>query len=269
MSTSPTNSHLLGLRNAISAAFSLEELRGLCFELGIDFDDIRGETREAKARELVLYCQRRSRLEQLAEACARLRPNISWPGAVPMRTILFLAAEPSDAPQLRLGRELRQVQEVLRTGRLAPRYTLEHRPALRPQDLTQALHDTHPAIVHFAGHATGAGELSLEDDTGQVHVVSPQVLADLFALAAGYLECVVLNACYAAAQAQAIARHIPYVIGMEKAITDEASQAFSAGFYKALAAGEAIPAAFEFGRIEIELRNLPYPPNPILLRKGE
>jgi hypothetical protein len=54
---------------------------------------------------------------------------------------------------------------------------------------------------------------------------------------------------------------------MEKAINDEASQAFSAGFYKALAAGENIPAAFEFGRIEIELHNIPYPASPVLLRK--
>jgi hypothetical protein len=41
------------LRLILSLHFDLEEFRTLCFDLGIDFDNLRGEGKEAKARELV------------------------------------------------------------------------------------------------------------------------------------------------------------------------------------------------------------------------
>jgi len=52
------------LRRMLDDQFDLEEIKNLCFDLGIDFDDLRGEGK--KAREVVAYCQRRGRLQDLA-----------------------------------------------------------------------------------------------------------------------------------------------------------------------------------------------------------
>ena len=57
--------------------------------------------------------------------------------------------------------------------------------------------------------------------------VSTEALAGLFALFASSVECVVLNACYSAVQAEAIAEHIPHVIGMSQAISDQAAMEFA------------------------------------------
>jgi hypothetical protein len=65
------------LRTLITEHFDLEELRDLCFNLGIDFDDLRGEGKTAKARELVLYAQRRDRLNDLVIELKRLRPTLA------------------------------------------------------------------------------------------------------------------------------------------------------------------------------------------------
>jgi hypothetical protein len=51
---------------ALTSSFDLEELRTLCFELDINFDDLRGEGRAAKARELVLFAHRHGKSEALA-----------------------------------------------------------------------------------------------------------------------------------------------------------------------------------------------------------
>jgi hypothetical protein len=51
-----------GLLRLITEKFSKEELRTLCFEYGMDFDDLSGEGKQAKARELILYLKRRDRL---------------------------------------------------------------------------------------------------------------------------------------------------------------------------------------------------------------
>lgn len=64
---------------AISHRFNIEELKTLCFSLGVDFDDIVGEGKAGKIRELVLYCQRHDKLEELVNQCSQWRPNYTWP----------------------------------------------------------------------------------------------------------------------------------------------------------------------------------------------
>jgi hypothetical protein len=64
------------LRDFIVAHFNDNEVRDLCFDLGIDYESLPGEGKAAKARELVAYCQRRNRLAELEAACLRLRPDV-------------------------------------------------------------------------------------------------------------------------------------------------------------------------------------------------
>jgi tetratricopeptide (TPR) repeat protein len=60
---------------ALTIHFDLEELRTLCFDLDVPYDDLRGEGRQAKARELILYLQRRGRLPHLVKAVVERRPE--------------------------------------------------------------------------------------------------------------------------------------------------------------------------------------------------
>ena len=63
---------------------------------------------------------------------------------------------------------------------------------------------------------------------------------------------VVINACYSQPQAEAIARHVPAVVGMLAPIEDHAAIAFAVAFYRALAHGEVVQQAFALGRNELE-----------------
>jgi hypothetical protein len=56
---------LVALRKFIVTRYNLEEIRTLCSDLGVDYDDLGGEGKEAKARELVAYLKRRSKLDDL------------------------------------------------------------------------------------------------------------------------------------------------------------------------------------------------------------
>lgn len=178
--------------------------------------------------------------------------------------VLFLSAEPSDAARLRLNQELREIREKLRLAEQRDRFILESREAVRPGDLTQAIFDVNPRIIHFAGHGTSEGDLCLEDINGNLKNVGPEALASLFEMESEHIRCVILNACYSEIQAEAIARHVPYVIGMKHAIGDAAAIAFSVGFYKALGADRTIENAFNAGCVEIRLENIPEHLAPIL-----
>ena len=49
-----------------------------------------------------------------------------------------------------------------------------------------------------------------------MQLVETTILARLFEIFQDSVECVFLNACYSAEQAEAISQHIPYVIGMKQ-----------------------------------------------------
>jgi hypothetical protein len=178
--------------------------------------------------------------------------------------ILFLTADPSDAARLRLGQELRDVRERLKLAKERDRFVLDSREAVRPKDITQAIFDVQPQIVHFSGHGTGKGELCFEDELGNVQTVSSSALTKVFKLVSDRVNCVLLNACYTDTQAKAISDHISFVIGMSQSLGDKAAIAFSVGFYKALSANYSFEKAYDFGCTEIELEGISEYLTPVL-----
>jgi GAF domain-containing protein len=63
------------LHRVLSRHFSYDELHNLCLDLGVPFENLPGTSRDAKARELVLYLQRRGRILELFKQIRLLRPN--------------------------------------------------------------------------------------------------------------------------------------------------------------------------------------------------
>ncbi|MCL5961308.1 MAG: CHAT domain-containing protein [Chloroflexi bacterium] len=182
--------------------------------------------------------------------------------------ILFLAADPTDASRLRLGEEFREIQEELKLGKQRERFRVElPQLSVRPADISQALLDYEPQIVHFSGHGTPTGALCFENRIGEAHLVEPDALAALFELFANRVNRVLLNACYSDAQARAIAEHVKYVIGMSKEISDKAAIAFVTGFYQALGAGRTIEGAYKLGCAQISLQGVPEEFTPVLIKK--
>ena len=204
---------------------------------------------------------------QKLESWARAFPNDE--GASRVVSILFLAADPTDATRLRLGEELREIQEKLQLARLRERFKLHQRLSVRPADISQALLDEQPQIVHFSGHGTTAGALCFENQMGETHPIQPDALAALFEQFTAQVKCVVLNACYSEIQANAIAEHVDYVVGMNQAIGDKAAIAFAIGFYQALGAGRTIEEAYKLGCVQIGLQGVPEHLTPVLVKKAE
>lgn len=187
-----------------------------------------------------------------------------------MLSVLFLSADPTDASRLRLGKEFHEIQEKLKLAKLRDYFRLElPQLSVRPSDISQALLDVQPQIVHFSGHGRSTGVLCFENQIGQTHPVRPDALAALFEQFVYQVNCVLLSACYSEIQAKAIAAHIDYVIGMNQAISDEAAIAFTIGFYQALGAGRSIEEAYKLGCVLIRLANIPEHLTPVLVKKRQ
>lgn len=182
--------------------------------------------------------------------------------------VLFCAADPTDESRLRLPLEFREINEQLILAKQRENFRLVlPQLAVRAKDISRALLDEQPHIIHFSGHGTPDGELCFENESGKTQRVRPEVLSTLFELFADKVVCVILNACYAETQAKAIAKHIDYVIGMKKEIDDRAAIAFSVGFYQALGAGRTIEEAFKLGCAQAGFEESSARLIPVLIKK--
>lgn len=64
--------------------FNEDELGDLTFGLNVKYENLPGDTKSWKARELVDYMRRHGRLYELIETCREKRPHVPWPFLVDM-----------------------------------------------------------------------------------------------------------------------------------------------------------------------------------------
>jgi RNA polymerase sigma factor (sigma-70 family) len=188
---------------------------------------------------------------------------------VSIKKILILAANPQGMDKLRLDKEARDIKEGLRQAREREQFVIDSEWAVRPKDIRRAILYCRPQIVHFSGHGAEDGGLAFENEIGQIKLVHPEALAGLFRLFSEHVKCVILNACYSEIQANAIAQHIDFVIGMNRAIGDVAAIEFAVGFYDALGAGCSVEVAYEFGCNAIHMEGIQEYFTPVLRRKED
>ena len=162
-----------------------------------------------------------------------------------------------------------KLRRGLRRAKAREQFSIETAEAVRYRDIHRAILDYEPHILHFSGHGAGEEGLMFEDETGHEKLVDAEALAGLFELFADQLECIVLNACYSQVQAEEIAKHINYVIGMSQAIQDKAAIEFSVGFYDALLADKPVEFAYKLGCQLIRIAKMPGHLIPQLLKKKQ
>lgn len=98
--------YLIELRMIIDSQFNKEELRILCFDLGVDYDNLIGESKAAKIVDLLSYLERSGEVHKAIEALTCSRPDIQWPEVI---------GEPSiTKPEVKVAPELPPKKPKLR-----------------------------------------------------------------------------------------------------------------------------------------------------------
>lgn len=71
-----TDRHIL--RTKISKHFSKQALRDLCFDMRIDDENLTTTNKADLIRELILFCERNGRIEELLRMCRQIFPKVNW-----------------------------------------------------------------------------------------------------------------------------------------------------------------------------------------------
>lgn len=185
--------------------------------------------------------------------------------------ILFLTANPESSQQLRLDKEIRRVKNGFKSATLKGKFEFISEPAVTMGDITSAMMNLFPDIVHFSGHGVDEKGLVIEGDDGKQKYFPTEGLEMLFGLPDTRVECVLLNACYSEDQAKVISEggNGIYAIGMNDAVGDTAAIAFSVGFYQALGEGRDYKYAFKIGLIHTSSSGTSALDKPQLWFKGK
>ncbi|WP_157832876.1 CHAT domain-containing protein [Thiolinea disciformis] len=181
------------------------------------------------------------------------------------KTILFLAANPSNRDALFINDEYLAVKAHLRNTE----FQIVMQPALQFKDLLDALRTHKPWMVHFSGHGEGALGLLLEDAKGKAAYLKSDSLKTMFSLLHGHTHCVFLNACYSEQQAKQISPYIPYIIGMSTQVRDAISLHFSEQIYAGLAKHWGIEQAFYWAKTAVRQEHYLAANIPILYKQGQ
>lgn len=69
---------ILQLYRKMEPRFNESELAAICFELGVNYEDLNGRNRLDKLRELITHIERRQRLPDLIKVIQKQRPQNAW-----------------------------------------------------------------------------------------------------------------------------------------------------------------------------------------------
>lgn len=167
---------------------------------------------------------------------------------------LFIGANPRDTSRLRIDKEHRLINNVIRSSKLGARIELRTELALPASELVSVIRRTDPTVIHFSGHGGEEG-IVLEDENGEGQMVSPEALTNLFGGFPGKISCVILNSCFSFGLAERLVNQsqVACVIGISTAIRDEEAIAFVNQLYQLLCDGEIVTRAIQLVKMSLRV----------------
>ena len=139
-----------------------------------------------------------------------------------------MAAAPDDKIYVNVIKEGTEIQQTLDGQR--DKFQFFHSLGITKDHFLDDLERYRPDILHFSGHGTEQSSLVFQDGDE----LSSEQLEKTFQSLPFKISVVFLNACYSKHQARSISKYVDYIIGMKKAVSDEAAIIFSSKFYKSL-----------------------------------
>ncbi len=219
-------------------------------------------------------------------------PTPSVSAAPKQKTLLFMGANPPNTRSLQL-----EVEHSRIAAKLNNFYRIEVEKFTSASDIPELIVSKEPNIIHFSGHgkdpnsseAGGTGRaigyklpagydqkggiVVFDDDMLSMKILDDDVLDYLFQSAVEGLgikiDVVVFNSCHSESQAKVICKHVDYVVGTARAISDDVAIAFASGFYYALGQGKTVEKAFTTGKMQAVIKDFKARDLIVLYKDGE
>lgn len=167
-------------------------------------------------------------------------------------TLLYATSNPHSRSAIALDSEWKAIENCIRDKSLSINITKIDCWSTSLSDLRAKLLAHEPNLVHLSGHGFPDKGFAFSQSAEVAEFADDTALAELFRLCP-WVECVLLNACYSAKQAELISKNVHCCIGISGELDDMAAVHFTSGFYDALIAGHSYDQCFAFGLNSIKI----------------
>ena len=169
------------------------------------------------------------------------------------KPILYISATPANVENLQVDFEFKKIKASLEGGVKRDLFELlSPLMAVTLQDFLQAKHRYKPSIIHFSGHGLQDGLMFVTSEN-VFQIIPNELLKEVFKGIEAYAELIILNSCYASAQAKIISANGIYVIGMNAPVSDLAALDLSDNLYRFISDGQDTEEAFKNVKVMIAL----------------
>ncbi|MFY9622509.1 MAG: NB-ARC domain-containing protein [Pyrinomonadaceae bacterium] len=161
-----------------------------------------------------------------------------------------------DTVDSRASDEIQAIDRAIQASPLRHKFDIQKEPALRVSDIGPSLLKHNPDILQISAHSRETEGLVLENDVGRVAKVQCAQLKNVLFSAGSNLQLVFFGFCHSAGCAKETSERIDFALGIEGEIPVESSLAFAPAFYAALASGNSVQEALDYGKSILGLNGL-------------
>jgi GAF domain-containing protein len=186
--------------------------------------------------------------------------------SLPVSKILVASARPHTSKPAELDRETARVKQAVQKTPRGKEIAVEKLPAIFYEDLTLAIAQQQPHLIHFCG-ADDLEGLIFASETQDARLLDPGQLTQLFEQFGRSVKCAILDRCLSVLQADAISDCIQATIVIDADIGLEAAHLFTTEFYRWIGYGEGINEAFEMGCLALQAERVKHAnkmPQPLI-----
>lgn len=213
----------------------------------------RQETERAARREAIERSAVEERLSRAESSVGYVLGRLAEPKPEKLRILMLGASSDGD---LRIGREMKRIQDAVRSALHRDAIEFEMKPAATIDDLLDGISQFRPHVIHFSGHSN-EGVIVFEadqDEGGQDAVVNAAAFARAVRATDSPPLIIVLNSCNSAGQADALVEQVaPFAIGMSDSVMDGDAITYAARFYASIANGQSLESAHLAGKVRLEM----------------
>lgn len=176
------------------------------------------------------------------------------------KKILFVCSSPNDKNPLDFGKEFKKIKMALQNSEKREHFEIMIETGVEADDFLRLITKHQPDFLHITMHASKSKGLYFEGNQGEEQAISPEELAEIFALIyKKYIpELVVLSACNSLSQAESIRSYTNHVIGMQDFLPEDAGIIYAEKLYEMLFDGESIDYAHHAAKLGIKMAKLDY-----------
>lgn len=180
-------------------------------------------------------------------------------------TVLLLATNELEVYYVRLEEELSEIDEKIQVATFKDAFSFISRSSVKVSDLRPLLLRYRPHIIHFSGHGQPSGEITVEDEAGEIRPLGVDELTGILRAIKDKIRLVVFNVCHSEINAEAASAVFDYALGMKGEIDDESAIVFPGSFYRTLAFGRSVKEAFEAAKEDLRVKGLAGADVPVLM----